>query len=72
VGAMVAELGRQNKRIDQLNLNEFKQFSAKIESDILDVVTVAGSCDSRTSFGGTARANVRAAVSQARALFAEL
>jgi len=72
VGAMVAELGRQNKRIDQLSLNEFKQFSAKIEGDILDVVTVAGSCDSRTSFGGTARVNVRAAVQQARAMFAEL
>ncbi len=62
VGNMVGELASKNMQIDELSLADFKRFSDKIEADILDVVTVAGSCDSRRSFGGTSRERVREAV----------
>ena len=64
-GSMVAELGSSGRRITELGLDDFRQFSDKFDGDILEFVTVEGSADSRRSYGGTARDNVRTMLKEA-------
>jgi argininosuccinate lyase len=58
----------ENKSCDlsELSLAELKQFSSIIEQDIFSILTLEGSMKSRNHPGGTAPAQVRAAIMQAR------
>ncbi|SFI77260.1 argininosuccinate lyase [Nitrosomonas sp. Nm34] len=58
----------ENKSCDlsELSLSELKQFSSIIEQDIFLLLTLEGSMNSRNHPGGTAPAQVRAAIMQAR------
>ncbi|SDW04939.1 argininosuccinate lyase [Nitrosomonas communis] len=58
----------ENKSCDlsELSLSELKQFSSFIEQDIFSFLTLEGSMNSRNHPGGTAPAQVRAAIVQAR------
>lgn len=58
----------ENKSCDlsELALSELKQFSAAIEEDIFSILTLEGSLKSRNHAGGTAPAQVRTAIMQAR------
>ena len=52
-----------------LALDELRRFSPLIDQDVFEVLTVAGSLASRDHIGGTAPAQVRAAVARARTRF---
>ena len=58
----------ENKSCDlsELSLAELKQFSSIIEQDIFSILTLEGSMKNRNHPGGTAPAQVRAAIMQAR------
>ncbi len=58
----------ENKGCDlsELSLSELKQFSSIIEEDIFSILTLEGSMKSRNHPGGTAPAQVRKAIMQAR------
>jgi argininosuccinate lyase len=47
-----------NKRIDDLSLDEFKRFSAKFDKSIYDYLQVEAVVARRSALGGTARQNV--------------
>ncbi|MEH3159961.1 MAG: argininosuccinate lyase [Sphingomonas taxi] len=53
-------------RLDQLPYAEFQAIDARVNESLYDVLSVDASVASRTSFGGTAPANVRAAIAAAR------
>jgi argininosuccinate lyase len=53
-------------RLDQLPYAEFQAIDARVNESLYDVLSVDASVASRTSFGGTAPANVRAAIRAAR------
>jgi len=59
----------EKKRCDlaDLPLKELQRFSARIGKDVFDVLTLDGSVASRNHPGGTAPAQVRAAIRAARA-----
>lgn len=57
------ECGRD---LAELSLEDLKQFSALIESDVYDALSPAGSVQARDHVGGTAPAQVRAAIAAAR------
>jgi len=60
-------LGVDTKRdLAELSLEELQQFSAKIKADVFEVLTLEGSVAARDHLGGTAPAQVRAAVKRAR------
>ena len=61
------ELGQD---LSQLPLDELRSFSAVIEADVFAVLTPEGSVAARDHLGGTAPAQVRAAVMRARARIA--
>ena len=66
VGGAVRLCIDSNRDLDELSLDELKDFSAVIEADVFEVLTVEGSVAARDHFGGTAPAQVRKAVQRAR------
>ncbi len=58
VGEIVAYAEKQNKKLNELTIEELKSFSELIESDILNVLHYEKAVNSRTSYGGTAKSNV--------------
>lgn len=55
-----------DRDLSQVDLDEYKKLSAAIGKDVYAVLTVEGSLQSRNHLGGTAPAQVRAAVKRAR------
>lgn len=66
-GRAVAAAEAKGVRLDQLELAELQAIDGRIDARVFDVLTVDASVASRTSFGGTAPARVRAAIAAARA-----
>ena len=66
VGQSVAFAIEQQADLSELALEQLRNFSDLIESDVFDVLTLEGSINARAHKGGTAPAQVRAAVEAAR------
>ncbi|TLM62286.1 MAG: argininosuccinate lyase [Deltaproteobacteria bacterium] len=67
VGKTVRYCVETGKDIPELSLEEFRQFSKKIEADIFDAVTLEASVNARRATGGTARTAVEQEIARARA-----
>jgi len=65
VGRVVALCQERGVELDELSLEELKQFSPLIEEDVFALLSVEGSVNSRTSTGGTARIRVEEALQRA-------
>jgi argininosuccinate lyase len=66
VGRAVRLCIESERELAALSLDELKSFSAAIEADVFDVLTVEGSIAARNHIGGTAPAQVRKAIKRAR------
>ncbi len=66
VGRAVRLCIDSKRDLAELSLDELKDFSAVIEADVFDVLSVEGSVASRDHIGGTSPAQVRKAVQRAR------
>jgi len=67
VGQAVAYAIRQGQDLADLSLEVLRTFSPRIDADVFQVLTLEGSVAARDHLGGTAPAQVRAAVARARA-----
>ena len=65
-GRAVARAEALGVRLDEVPLADLQAIDARIDERVYDVLSVDASVASRTSFGGTAPANVRAAIAAAR------
>jgi argininosuccinate lyase len=72
VGQAVALGVREGRDLSELSLDELRQFSDAIAADVFEVLTLEGSVAARDHYGGTAPAQVRAAIARARARLADL
>ncbi len=68
-GQLVALASKQGVALDKLALPDMQKVEPGITRDIFKALTVEASVNARTSFGGTAPRNVRAAVLRARKRF---
>jgi len=66
VGKTVRYCVETGKDIPELTLEEFRQFSKKIEADIFAAVTLEASVNARQATGGTARVAVENEIARAR------
>jgi len=66
VGRSVAYCVDKGCDLADLNLEELREFSAAIDADVFEYLTLEGSVAARDHIGGTAPAQVRAAVVRAR------
>ncbi len=71
VGKAVALGVREGRDLAELTIDELREFSERIESDVYAVLTLEGSVAARDHLGGTAPAQVRAAIGRARLRLAE-
>ncbi len=58
VGSIVAYAEKENKSLEDLSINELKEFSDSIESNVIDVLHYRKAVNSRKSYGGTSRDSV--------------
>jgi argininosuccinate lyase len=68
-GSLVKRAEEQGLQLSQLPLAEMQAIDKRITDAVFDVLDVASSVASRTSFGGTAPANVERAIAVAREKF---
>ena len=66
VGQAVGYALERQKELHELSLEDLKTFSNLIQDDVFDILSTAAMIERRKSVGGTAAANVRAAISKAR------
>jgi len=66
VGKSVAYGIAQKKDLSELSLAELQQFSSTIGEDVYQVLSLEGSVNARDHIGGTAPAQVQAAIARAR------
>ncbi len=66
VGKAVALGVREGRDLAELTIDELRGFSERIEPDVYAVLTLEGSVAARDHLGGTAPAQVRAAIGRAR------
>jgi len=71
VGSAVAYALDKGKELDQLALDELKEFSPLIKADIFDHLTLEHMINRRQSLGGTATENVVRAIADARKALAD-
>jgi argininosuccinate lyase len=71
VAKAVREAEASGRDLAQLSLDELRAFSPSIGAEVFEVLSVEGSLASRDHTGGTAPAQVRAAVARARRLVVE-
>jgi argininosuccinate lyase len=72
VGKAVAYALDQGKELHELSLKELRGFSMLIGEEIFDLLTTEQMIQRRAGFGGTAAANVQAAIAAAEAQLADL
>ena len=58
-GNIVAYCEENDKSLESLTLNEFKKFSKIIEKDVFDFISIENSVNSKKSYGGTSKVNVK-------------
>jgi len=66
VGSSVAYAAQQQKDLPELSLAELQQFSPLIGEDVYAHISLDASVAARTTYGGTAPSQVRAAIARAR------
>jgi argininosuccinate lyase len=71
VGKAVAEGVRSGRDLAEMGLDELRGFSAAIEADVFEVLTLDGSVAARNLLGGTAPAQVRLQAAEVLAELAE-
>jgi len=71
-GEVVASLIRQGKTLDEFTLDEYRSFSDLFDNDIYSAIRPGTSVDRRTSYGGTARDNIRAQLKVSGGILDEL
>ena len=57
-GTMWVPASGQTKTLEELTLDEFKQYSDLFEADIYDAIDLTHCCEGRTSYGGPTQASV--------------
>jgi len=66
VARAVRAASEAGKDLSELSLTELREFSALVEEDVFDALTLEGSLAARDHVGGTAPNRVREAIAQAR------
>jgi argininosuccinate lyase len=68
VGRIVTRAIDLNKELSELSIDELREFSALIESDVYEALSLERTLSSKSQTGGTARETVAAALAAARAV----
>lgn len=65
VGEIVLYAAKQDKSLEELTLEEYQNFSEKIDNTVYQAISLEASLNSKSSIGGTAARRVREAIAHA-------
>ena len=71
VGKIVAYAIEQDKKLDELSLDEMQMFSKLISDDVFNYITLEASVNSRNSYGGTSAESVMTQIKLAKSFIDE-
>ena len=71
-GEIVSYCEKRNLKLTEVSLQDFKKFSKLIEQDIYKFISINSSVESKKSYGGTSKSNVRKMISQSKKLLAKI
>ena len=71
-GKIVSYCEKRNLKLTEVSLQDFKKFSKLIEQDIYKFISINSSVESKKSYGGTSKSNVRKMISQSKKLLAKI
>tara|TARA_Y100001970_G_C14254047_1_gene873841 strand:- start:4532 stop:5914 length:1383 start_codon:yes stop_codon:yes gene_type:complete len=71
-GRIVSYCEKRNLKLTEVSLQDFKKFSKLIEQDIYKFISINSSVESKKSYGGTSKSNVRKMISQSKKLLAKI
>ena len=66
VGKIVQHAIQSNCLLSEIRLEVFKSFSKLIDEDVYEILSLEGSLNSRTSYGGTSPSNIEVAIIEAK------
>ena len=66
VGKIVQYAIQSNCLLSEIKLKVFQSFSKLIDNDIYEILSLEGSLNSRTSYGGTSPSNIEVAIKEAK------
>jgi len=66
-GTMVAACIREGKTLEELTLDEFKQYSDLFAEDVYTAIDLTTCCEGRTSYGGPTKASVMRQIADVKA-----
>ncbi|AAC07341.1 argininosuccinate lyase [Aquifex aeolicus] len=66
-GSIVAYLLEKGKKLEEMTLEEFKQFSEKFEEDVFDILSPERAADRKRVYGGTAKEEILRIIEVAKA-----
>lgn len=71
-GKIVSYCEKRNLKLTEVSLQDFKKFSKLIEQDIYKFISINSSVESKKSYGGTSKSNVRKMISQSKKLLSKI
>ncbi len=71
-GQIVSYCEKRNLKLTEVSLQDFKKFSKLIEQDIYKFISINSSVESKKSYGGTSKSNVRKMISQSKKLLSKI
>ena len=66
VGKIVQHAIQSNCLLSEIKLEVFQSFSKLIDKDVYEILSLEGSLNSRTSYGGTSPSNIEVAIKEAK------
>jgi len=71
-GKIIAYCEKNNRKLDEIKIEEFKKFSKLINKDVYKFISIDSSVSSRNSYGGTSRTNVKKMITEYKKILSKL
>ena len=71
-GKIIAYCEKNNLKLSEVHISDLKRFSKLIEKDIYQFISISSSVDSKKSYGGTSKTNVKKMIAKSKKILAKI
>ena len=71
-GKIIAYCEKNNIKLYEVDISDLKRFSKLIEKDIYQFISISSSVDSKKSYGGTSKTNVKKMIAESKKILAKI
>ena len=69
---LIAYCEKNNLKLSEVHISDLKRFSKLIEKDIYQFISISSSVDSKKSYGGTSKTNVKKMIAKSKKILAKI